>query len=89
MPNQVSPLHLLVETESGQQLGHVIDIELDPDSQKILAYIVKTKSLLSRMTRSALIIAPSQVISISEEKMVVENSLITNQATSFATEATA
>ena len=76
MLNQISPLRLTVRTQSGQGLGTVVDVEIDPDSQSVTAYRVKPNRLVPDMVWSPLIIRASQVISITEQGLVVEDALL-------------
>lgn len=63
---------LPVETLSGTHLGNVSDIEIDTGTQSILRYHVKTKKFIGG---NVLIIFPSQIISISEEKIIINDSV--------------
>lgn len=60
-------------TESGMKLGRVTAIEIDVDDHAVRAYVV-SKSRLLRVDE--VLIAPSQVISIDEKRMVVSDALI-------------
>lgn len=64
-------LGLIVETKSGQPLGKVQDFCVDPLSQCITQYTVKHGNLLG--FGQELLIASSQVISISQEHMIVDD----------------
>ncbi|USN53450.1 MAG: PRC-barrel domain-containing protein [Candidatus Nomurabacteria bacterium] len=68
-----SLFHLPVETKSGQALGHIDDIELDPMTQQVLRYYVKSGHLVAALLQKELIVAAEQVLSITEEKMVVDD----------------
>lgn len=63
---------LPVETLSGTPLGNVNDMEIDARTQSILRYYVKTKKLIGS---NVLIISPAQIISISEEKIIINDSV--------------
>lgn len=63
--------NLPVFTRSGIKLGQIADIEIDLDSQSIIRYVVR-RGMVSRQT---LMIHRSQVICITGEKMVVEDSV--------------
>jgi len=65
--------NLPVETESGISLGNVTNLEIDLSGHNILKYIVGQKKLF--FPSSALMIAPSQIIKISDEKIIVEDTL--------------
>lgn len=63
---------LLVETQSGEKLGRVDGFNLETDSHLIFQYLVKPAGL-SKIFSHELIINRSQVISLSAEKMVVDD----------------
>lgn len=74
-------LRLPVVTELGANLGRVSDVELEVDSAIIVAYIVSpsfVKGLLSADPRY--VIRPSQVVSISVDKMVVQDEVVRAEA---------
>ena len=73
MAKQFSPLRLPVRTESGQQLGHVVDIEIDPETHAVLAYHVKVNRLMPDLVSTPLIIAPTQIVSLNEREMIVDD----------------
>ena len=62
-----------VITESGKQIGHVVEFNIDIDSQSILNYIVKPDNFLADLFQDDLIINRGQVIEISDQKIIVEN----------------
>lgn len=72
--------NLPVETASGQRLGRVVGFEFDPDTHMIVTFIVRPSVLASPLTRSELLINRSQVISITRERMVVEDGVRTARA---------
>lgn len=73
MDNGHSPLRLSVRTESGQALGTVVDVTIDPDTQSVIAYHVKPNRLVPDMVWSPLLIHRSQVIEITSDTMVVDD----------------
>lgn len=76
MLNKGQLIGLPVYTLSGQHLGRVVDFELDASSHIIKKYIVKSGGLIKEFLQKELIINREQVISISDERMVVDDSLI-------------
>lgn len=64
---------MIVETQSGDQLGKVESFNIDIDSQSVLEYVVKPSSLTAGLIKGDLIISRGQVIEITEKKMVVED----------------
>ena len=69
-------VNLPVETKAGQELGTVCDFEYDSDVNKIIRFHGKKGSLVSNLISHALIIHADQVISITKEKMVVEEAAV-------------
>lgn len=61
---------LSVETLSGVELGHVIDVVIDGDGQHIIQYEVK------RTLKSTFLISRDQVARFEEEKMVVYDTAV-------------
>ncbi|MBN1325562.1 hypothetical protein JW977_01080 [Candidatus Falkowbacteria bacterium] len=64
--------HVRVETAGGRYLGLVQGFELDTDTGIIEKYYVKSKKLISGLFENALIINRKQIISFTDEKMIVE-----------------
>ncbi|MFH1789774.1 MAG: PRC-barrel domain-containing protein [bacterium] len=62
--------HLPVITASGTKLGRVHDINFDIESHAIFGYCVRS-SVIGR----SYLIKPSQVVEITNEKMVVEDAV--------------
>lgn len=73
-------INLPVFTEGGRNLGRVHSFDIDIESFIITRFYVKTnltfRDLLGNLSHEQLIIAPSQVISISQEKMVVKDGVV-------------
>lgn len=63
---------LPVVTESGKKLGHVHDVEIDVESHHIRKYIVG-QGFLSKDTY---LVAPSQIIEITKDKIIVEDNIM-------------
>ncbi len=66
---------LSVETKSGTNLGKIADIIFDIDSHTALQYIIKPSFISAREYT----IAKDQVLSINEEKMIVEDNTISQE----------
>ncbi len=70
-------LHLPVETQSGRPLGRVIDIDIETDGHTIWRYhVARGEPILPGLTYDKLMISPSQVISLDDAKMIVEDALV-------------
>lgn len=67
-------LQLPVQTQSGQDLGRVVDAVVHAETHRIVKYEVAPSSLLRGLLPSQpLIIDARQVIQMTEEKMIVED----------------
>lgn len=64
---------LRVETASREHIGHVAGLEIDIESQSILNYFIRPAGLVGGLLGSERIVARGQVVSITSERMVVEN----------------
>lgn len=69
-------LGLPVETRSGTPLGKVVGFTLDEASQSILSYEVKRGRIMS----DHLLVHRGQVLSLTEEKMTVEDAAVKEDA---------
>lgn len=67
---------LPVVTKDSQYLGRVKDFQLDADTSVIIKYIVSSSHLVEKILAKDLIIDKSQVISIDEHEMIVENGAV-------------
>lgn len=68
-------MNLPVYTQSGDRLGEVDDLELETEGQTIINYLVGSKGMIKGLFGNKLVIHRSEVISISEEKIVVDNNV--------------
>jgi sporulation protein YlmC with PRC-barrel domain len=66
-------LKLPVHTKSGTHLGRVSGFEFEIETQAILRYRVRPKGLAARMLKGPLLVAREQVLSITKERMTVED----------------
>ena len=68
---------LPVYTQSRQDLGRVAGFEMDTEQQVIRTYVVKKSALLKELFAQAkyLYISNSQVVSLTDEEMVVIDSV--------------
>lgn len=70
---------LLVETQSGQKLGKIEIFNIDIDSQSIIEYKIKPSNLVQGLVRGELIISRGQVIDITEQKMIVDDNVVSEK----------
>lgn len=75
---------LPAETKNGEKIGKVADINLNAESHTINSYIIAAKSGFIR--EKNLIVGKNQVISIDDNKMIVEDGLIRENLKSNAIE---
>jgi len=78
---------LPVYTQSNIHLGKVVSFDLDIDSNAISKYHIKT-GLIKGLWHEQLTVDESQVISISKEKMIVEDAIGAELAQGVKTVAT-
>lgn len=69
--NEQTLIRLPVFTKAGEKLGHIIDIEIDIESHAVRKYLVG-----ARFKKDIYLVTPSQIISISEEKIMVEDTIL-------------
>lgn len=70
-----SLVRLPVETKSGDYLGRISHVEIDPNSDLIIRYHVKP-SWFMRLWARSYIIHKTQVVKITPEKMIVEDNVV-------------
>ncbi len=65
--------HLPVETTGGMRLGRIVDIEIETESHHIVTYVVQPGRLTQPIARRSLRINRSQVVSLTNERMIVDD----------------
>ncbi len=65
-------INLPVFTKGGEHLGRVASLDVDIDTHEVRHYYIKT-GLIKGLWHEQIMIAPSQVVSITAEKMIVED----------------
>lgn len=68
-------LNLPVETQSGVRLGKVENVSIEVETQSAYQYQIKPAGISHLFDAAGLLIHRDQVLSISKEKMVVEDSM--------------
>ena len=71
---------LPVVTKTGDKVGKVSGLVVDGDNHAVVQYVVAKSRLLSAILPKELLVHPSQVVSIDEEKMVVKGEFIAVEA---------
>jgi len=67
-------INLPVETENGDFLGKVADLEINIETYNVLKFYIKGSGVIRRLFGTAeLIIDPSQIVSITAEKIIVKD----------------
>lgn len=79
--NRDKLIGLAVKTENGQMVGKVIDFKLNGDNSKIEKYIVSPSKLVEKITSKNLIIDTSQVVRITTDEMIINDSSIKEKGT--------
>lgn len=79
-PQPIEVLHLPVRTKSGQALGIVTDVSIDPATQGVMSYTVRAHRLLPAAIARELVIARHQVITIDDQGMVVDDTTLPSAA---------
>jgi len=67
--------NLPVYGKSSSQIGRVVGFDIDAESQSIINYYVKPLLVIKGIFKGNLIISREQVIEISKEKMIVDDSV--------------
>ena len=66
-------LHLPVFTNSGDELGKISDYSINIDTQEVEKYYVRSSHIIEEIFTKELIISKKQIVSIADEKMIVED----------------
>lgn len=66
---------LAVETKSGQKLGRVRDFKIASDTLEVKNFFVRPAGLVKGLTVGDLIIGKNSIISVDEEKLIVDDSI--------------
>ncbi|MFA6447600.1 MAG: hypothetical protein WCW31_05110 [Patescibacteria group bacterium] len=67
---------LIARIKSGQVLGRVIGIEVDPATGRIEHFVVASQYVLPRLLDKTLIVAWSQVIEWKEDEIIVADTVL-------------
>lgn len=70
---------LPVYTKSGKHLGQIVSLSIETDIGQVTHFHVRT-GLISGLWHQELLIAREQVLSIDEDRMVVDDSVAQQQA---------
>lgn len=82
--NSEKLIGLKSETQSGAYLGRVQSLDIDIDTQGIRSYRIKPTLLEGGIFSEGLIVHHKQVVSISEEKMVVIDNVVKYKEENYA-----
>lgn len=74
---------LPVETRSGMPVGKLIDVEIDQEAHLVANYQVKATRLLPGLFSKSLMVSRQQIVSVSKEKIVVEDNVLKEKAGVF------
>jgi len=67
--------NLPVYTKSGDCLGKIKEVEINTETQAVSKYFIESSQVVKRLVGAGLVISSGQVISLDEQKMVVEDSV--------------
>lgn len=71
---------LPVFTKSGQRVGKISGVFIDATAHVVTHYAVTKSRTLSRLLPAELLVQPPQVISLDQEKMVVQDAVVEAEA---------
>ena len=69
-----------VNTKAGQQVGKAVSIDLDTETGRLLTLRVKPQGVISALVGGELLIAWSQILSITPEEILVADGVIPREA---------
>ncbi len=72
-------INLPVFTESGEAIGHLVDFNIETESQSIIDYLVRPHNLISGLLNNELVINRGQIVDIQKNKIIVSDNTFTNQ----------
>lgn len=67
---------VLVETRSGQQVGHLKDFQLDLETLKVYALLIKPAGLVKNLFLEELMVNADQIVEVTAEKIIVDDSSV-------------
>ncbi|MFA5134939.1 MAG: PRC-barrel domain-containing protein [Patescibacteria group bacterium] len=67
---------LPVYTQSDDHVGKVADFEVDPELQRIVRYHVRPGDIIRGILQRELLVNSEQVVSITNERMVIEDGTV-------------
>jgi len=71
---------LPVVTTDGEKIGKLAGFVVDTETHAVVQYVVTKSRLLSALLPKELLVHPSQVVSVDDEKMVVKGEFIAVEA---------
>lgn len=69
-----------VYTQSGKHVGRLVGFVVESDTHEVIQYAVKKSGTFELLLPKEFLVNRSQVISVSEEKMVVEDATVIEKA---------
>ena len=64
-----------VQTQSGQKLGVIEGVTVENNEHRVVSYEVKPSTILAALFKKPFLIAPSEIISLTNERMIVKDSV--------------
>lgn len=68
-------IDLPVYTKSDQHLGKIVDFDLDSTTHMVSQYHIKSTDIIRGLLTKELIVNQSQVVSLTNQKMIVEDNV--------------
>jgi sporulation protein YlmC with PRC-barrel domain len=68
-------LNLPVFTESGRELGRLVDFEIDTESQSIIDYFIQPHRAIANLFGNKLIVKRGQIVDILANKIIVVDNI--------------
>ncbi|MFH1047440.1 MAG: PRC-barrel domain-containing protein [Patescibacteria group bacterium] len=76
-----SQLHgVPVFTQSGSEIGRLVGFIVDAETHEVIQYVVKKSGALEILLPKELLVNRAQVVSLSEERLVVADAAVTERS---------
>jgi sporulation protein YlmC with PRC-barrel domain len=69
-----------VYTRSGNHVGRLVGFVIESDTHEVIQYAVKKSGTFELLLPKEFLVNRSQVVSVSEEKLIVEDAAVTEKA---------
>ncbi|GEM_PF-1180264 len=76
--------HALVRTRSGTSVGKVSSLDLDAETGRLVTLHVRVSGVVLGLLDQETLVAWSQIVSLSETEVIVEDTAVTSASARFA-----